>query len=70
MPWYKSKNLSSVDDLDAPAGQAALAYALAGAHGAFGVKPTADSLLPSAVPATVSTPYGRVACDLATGPHM
>ncbi len=50
VPWYESRNLSSVDDLDAPAGQAALAYALAGAHGAFGVKPTADSLLPSAVP--------------------
>lgn len=48
--WYKSKSISSVDNLDAPAGQAALAYALAGAHGAFGVKPTADSLLPSAVP--------------------
>ncbi len=48
--WYKGKDVSSVDDLDAPAGQAALAYALAGAHGAFGVKPTADSLLPSAVP--------------------
>jgi Copper transport outer membrane protein, MctB len=50
VPWYQSKNLSSVDDLDEPAGQAALIYALAGAHGAFGVKPTADSLLPSAVP--------------------
>jgi Copper transport outer membrane protein, MctB len=50
VPWYESRNLSSVDDLDAPAGQAALAYALAGAHGAFGIKPTADSLLPSAVP--------------------
>ncbi len=50
VPWYKSRNLSSVDDLDAPAGQAALVYALAGAHGAFGIKPTADSLLPSAVP--------------------
>jgi hypothetical protein len=48
--WYKSKDISSVDNLDVPAGQAALAYALAGAHGAFGVKPTADSLLPSAVP--------------------
>ncbi len=48
--WYKSKNVSSVDDLDAQAGQAALAYALAGAHGAFGIKPSADSLLPSAVP--------------------
>ncbi len=50
VPWYESRNLSSVDDLDAPAGQAALVYALAGAHGAYGVKPTADSLLPSAVP--------------------
>jgi hypothetical protein len=50
VPWYESKNLSSVDDLDEPAGQAALIYALAGAHGAFGIKPTADSLLPSAVP--------------------
>jgi Copper transport outer membrane protein, MctB len=50
VPWYKSKRMSSVDDLDAPAGQAALVYTLAGARGAFGVKPTADSLLPSAVP--------------------
>ncbi|HYM44822.1 MAG TPA: copper transporter [Solirubrobacteraceae bacterium] len=50
VPWYRSKRMSSVDDLDAPAGRAALVYALAGAHGTFGVKPTADSLLPSAVP--------------------
>jgi hypothetical protein len=50
VPWYESKNLSSVDNLDEPSGAAALIYALAGAHGAFGVKPTADSLLPSAVP--------------------
>jgi Copper transport outer membrane protein, MctB len=50
VPWYEGKNLSSVDDLDTRAGQAALIYALDGAHGAYGVKPTADSLLPSAVP--------------------
>jgi hypothetical protein len=50
VPWYESRNLASVDDLDQPAGQAALVYALDGAHGAFGVKPTADSLLPNAVP--------------------
>lgn len=56
VPWYKSKNISSVDDVDAPAGQAALIYALDGAHGAYGVKPTADSLLPSAVPSTTSVP--------------
>jgi len=47
IPWYKSRRISSVDDLDTPAGQAALLYALAGNHGAFGVKATADSLLPT-----------------------
>lgn len=47
VPWYKGRKLSSVDDLDAPAGQAALLYALAGDSGAFGVKTTADSLLPA-----------------------
>jgi hypothetical protein len=47
VPWYKGRNISSVDDLDALAGQAALVYALAGHHGAFGAKATADSLLPS-----------------------
>lgn len=47
VPWYKEKKLSSVDDLDALAGQAALIYTLVGDHGTFGVKSTADSLLPS-----------------------
>jgi hypothetical protein len=50
--WYKSKDISSVDDLDAPAGQAALIYALTGSHGSYGTKPTADSLLPNVVGAT------------------
>lgn len=56
IPWYESKNISSVDDLDDPAGQAALIYALDGAHGAYGVKPTADSLLPSAAPSATGAP--------------
>jgi hypothetical protein len=47
IPWFKSEGISSVDDLDTLAGQAALIYALTGSHGAFGVKSTADSLLPS-----------------------
>jgi hypothetical protein len=52
VPWFKSQGISSVDDLDTLAGQAALIYALTdrskiGQHGAFGIKPTADSLLPS-----------------------
>jgi len=46
VPWYQAQNMSSVDDLQATAGQAALAYALEGSHGAFGTKPSADSLLP------------------------
>jgi hypothetical protein len=52
IPWYKAENLASVDDLETIAGRAALAFALAGDHGAYGVKPTADALLPSVVGAT------------------
>ena len=49
--WYKGKGLSSVDDLDTVAGQAALVYALAGQRGTYGSSSTADSLLPTvAVP--------------------
>jgi Copper transport outer membrane protein, MctB len=47
VPWYEREDMSSVDDLQATAGQAALAYALAGSRGAYGTKPTADSLLPN-----------------------
>jgi hypothetical protein len=47
IPWFKRQGISSVDDLDTLAGQAALIYALTGSRGAFGVKSTADSLLPS-----------------------
>jgi len=47
IPWYKGKGLSSVDDLDDLAGQAALDYVLAGEQGTFGVESTAGSLLPS-----------------------
>jgi hypothetical protein len=55
VPWFKQRKVSSVDDLDAPAGQAALIYALGGSKGAFGVNPTADSLLPT-VTSTSSAP--------------
>jgi len=47
--WYQAQNISSVDDLDATAGQAALVYALTGSRGAYGTKATADSLLPNVV---------------------
>jgi Copper transport outer membrane protein, MctB len=52
VPWYQGKDLSSVDDLDTTAGQAALIYALTGSHGAYGTKSTADSLLPNVVGAS------------------
>ncbi|HEY5044707.1 MAG TPA: copper transporter [Solirubrobacteraceae bacterium] len=49
VPWYKSQGISSVDDLDTLAGQAAMVYALTGSHGAYGSKSSADSLLPDVV---------------------
>jgi hypothetical protein len=52
VPWYQSQGVSSVDDLDALSGQAALVLALTGSRGAFGVKSTADSLLPNVVGTT------------------
>ncbi len=47
VPWYQSQDISSVDNLETTAGQAALVYALDGAHGAYGTKSSADSLLPN-----------------------
>ena len=38
--------MDSIDDI---AGRTALVFALAGSDGHFGVKPTADALLPKAV---------------------
>jgi hypothetical protein len=49
VPWYQAQGISSVDDLGATAGRAALAYTLAGARGSYGVKGTANSLLPAVV---------------------
>lgn len=52
VPWFQSKDLASVDDMQETAGQAALIYALTGSHGSYGTKPTADSLLPNVVGAS------------------
>lgn len=40
--WFKSHDLSSVDDLDDTLGRAAVVFVLAGERGSFGVKATAD----------------------------
>jgi hypothetical protein len=44
--FFQSNDLSSVDDIDTTAGQLALVVALAGEEGSFGVKSSADRLLP------------------------
>jgi hypothetical protein len=52
---FGARGISSVDNVDALAGRVALVLALEGAEGSFGVKETADSLLPELLPA----PGGR-----------
>src|SRR6201996_83446 len=44
--FFQSNELSSVDDIDTTAGQVALVFALYGDEGSFGVKSSADRLLP------------------------
>ncbi len=44
--FFNGNDLSSVDDVEAAAGQVATVFALLGAEGSFGVKGSADRLLP------------------------
>lgn len=44
--FFQSNDLSSVDDIDTTAGHLALVFALLGEEGSFGVKNSADRLLP------------------------
>lgn len=46
VPFFRERGFSSVDSVDLVSGRVALAFALAGAEGAFGIKPSADQLLP------------------------
>ena len=50
--WYRDRDMSSADDLNVVAGQASLVFALGGAEGAFGTKPTAQALLPPVIART------------------
>jgi hypothetical protein len=47
--FFQSAGLSTVDDIDNTAGQLALVLAIGGAEGSFGVKSSADRLLPELV---------------------
>jgi hypothetical protein len=44
--FFQANDLSSVDDVEATAGQVALVFTMLGAEGSFGVKGNADRLLP------------------------
>lgn len=44
--FFHSSDLASVDDVDLAAGKLAMVFALLGAEGSFGVKSSADRLLP------------------------
>jgi Copper transport outer membrane protein, MctB len=44
--FFQGNDLSSVDDIDLVAGRLAMVYALLGAEGSFGIKGSADRLLP------------------------
>jgi hypothetical protein len=48
--FFSGNDLSSVDDVEATAGQVATVFALLGAEGSFGVKSSADRLLPDLLP--------------------
>ncbi len=48
--FFGGNDLSSVDDIETAAGQVATVFALLGAEGSFGVKGSADRLLPDLLP--------------------
>ena len=52
--FFGGNDLSSVDDVDVTAGQVAMVFALLGAEGSFGVKGSADRLLPDLLPSAGS----------------
>lgn len=50
IPWYRSHDMASVDNVDQAPGRASLVYALAGtATGSYGVKRTRDAFVPDAL---------------------
>jgi hypothetical protein len=53
--FFEDQGVSSVDSIDLRAGEVALVFALAGAEGSFGVKASADRLLPELLPSGSTT---------------
>lgn len=58
--FFRDRNLTTVDNIDAPAGKVSLVYSLAGAEGSFGVKDGSSRMLPELLrPITVEAPRGK-----------
>lgn len=53
--FFNGNDLSSVDDVDLAAGRVATVFALLGAEGSFGIKGSADRLLPDLLPPAESS---------------
>jgi len=64
--FFDSTGLSTVDSVDLLSGKVALVFALAGAEGNFGIKETADSLLPELIEG--DPPTAEVPADVEPGP--
>ena len=57
--FFQGNDLSSVDDVDLVAGRLATVFALLGAEGSFGVKNSADRLLPDLLAPHSATPRAK-----------
>ncbi|CAA9523312.1 MAG: hypothetical protein AVDCRST_MAG67-3857 [uncultured Solirubrobacteraceae bacterium] len=47
--WFRAREMSSVDNVDEPAGRAAVVFVLAGSQGSYGRRDDAQALLPPVV---------------------
>lgn len=54
--FFAGSDLASVDDVETTAGKVATVFSLLGAEGSFGVKGSADRLLPDLLPPPAGTP--------------
>lgn len=59
VPLYSEHQIASVDDLDLYSGRVALAYTLRGVPGGYGIKSTADDLMPELRAPRPPHPQGR-----------
>src|SRR6476659_11516042 len=57
--FFQGNDLSSVDDVDLVAGRLATVFALLGAEGSFGVKGSADRLLPDLLAPNRASPRAK-----------